>query len=387
MLPIRLCLVVVVAMMLWGCARPAPQSPQFSELSPSMAVGLARDMTPGVAPGADWASLGPGIERSLRYVRYKDKNALAVDRPGVRVSWGRVEESLLLLRSLLPRLQDDPDLLAERFEWYALSPEPLVTGYYEPWIEASLTPDPAYPYPLYTVPDDLKVVDLSKFHPRWRGQRLVYRMTGDGIEPYHDREAIDYDGVLKDREPPIAWAADPVDVFFLQIQGSGRLVLRDGTVKHILYAGKNGRRYVSLGKELVRRELMELESVSMQSIRAYLKKHPEKVRELLSTNPSYVFFNLADEGPVGSIGRALTPFVSCAVDRTVFPLAGLVGMVTTLPASSGQERSVTGLLLAQDTGGAIKDSRLDLFCGSGEEGAYMAGHMKNPAELYLLLAK
>lgn len=379
---------LLLVFVLGGCAvKPVEEPTSFTEMSPSRSHGISQQVGPGVDQKGTWAKLLPGIERSLAYMRYREDDAVAVERPGLRVTWGEVRQSLQLLKRLLPRLKNDPALLSRHFRWLRLSPQPLVTGYYEPWIEASLTPDPDYPYPLYGLPDDLKSVDLGRFHPRWDGQRLIYRMTEDGIAPYHDRESIDYDGALKEKSTPIAWAADPVDVFFLQIQGSGRLVLPGGSVKHILYAGKNGRQYVSLGKELVRRGHMQLENVSMQSIRAFLERRPELVQELLSTNPSYVFFRLADDGPVGSMGRALTPYVSCAVDRTVFPLGGLVVMDTLLPTADGGEREATGLLLAQDTGGAIKEARLDLFCGSGPEGAYLAGHMKNRAELYLLLPR
>ncbi len=311
---------------------------------------------------------------------------MAVDARGLAVTWGRVARSLRLMLSLIHELDQNPDLLAKRFQWLRIRPRSLMTGYYEPSLQASLTPDPDYPYPLYGPPPDLKKVDLGDFHHRWEGQTLLYRMTENGVEPYPDRDAIDFQGALESQGAEIAWADDLVDVFFLQVQGSGRLVLPDGSVRHILYAGKNGRPYVSVGRVLIERGLVPAEGMSMQAIREFFRKNPHMAREILSENPSYVFFRLDDKGPFGASGAILTPLVSLAVDRSFIPMSALMSVQADIPAPQGQ-RELLGLGLAQDTGGAITGNHVDLFCGSGEDAAHTAGRLKNDAVLHLLLAR
>jgi membrane-bound lytic murein transglycosylase A len=218
------------------------------------------------------------------------------------------------------------------------------------------------------------------------------------VVPYHDRETIDSGGALEGKGLEIAWVQDPADIFFLQVQGSGRLIMPDGTEKHVLYAGKNGREYVSLGRVMKERGLLPADGISMQSIRAYLAAHPEKERELLNTNPSYVFFRLSDDGPYGSINQVLTPWVSLATDRATLPLgsAMLFSVPRPLPATVQQhgtdgrayaEQPFTGIGLAQDTGGAIKEHRIDLFSGSGELAEFVAGHLAARGSVYLLLPR
>jgi membrane-bound lytic murein transglycosylase A len=335
-----------------------------------------------------WNDLRPGIEASLHYIRSRPQNAVCVDQPGLRLTWGQLRESVAELASTLALLDHAPSLLAERFTWYKLEPGTLLTGYYEPWLDASLTRDATHKYPLYGVPDDLKVVDLGSFHPRWAGQKLVYRVEGDQVEPYFDRAAIDGLGALEGTGNEIAWAADPVDVFFLQVQGSGRLDLPDGSFKHILYGGKNGRQYVSIGKVLIDKGYIPKEEMSMQRIRSFLNEHPDVAEDVLFRNPSYVFFRLADEGPFGSINSILTPRVSVAVDRSMIPLGSVVALKTALmDYDAGQADPFFSLVLAQDTGGAIQGTRMDLFCGAGEEAETLAGHLQEGAEVYMLLSK
>ncbi|HKI81067.1 MAG TPA: MltA domain-containing protein, partial [Pseudodesulfovibrio sp.] len=203
--------------------------PTFVPVGDGAAQSLAESLSFKPQNLCSWTDMRPGIEASLHYIRSRPQNAVCVDQPGLRLTWGQLKDSVAELASLLIVLDHDPSQLAERFAWYKLEPGTLLTGYYEPWLKASLTPDATYKYPLYGVPDDLKVVDLGSFHPRWAGQKLVYRVEGDLVEPYFDRAAIDGLGALEGAGEEIAWATDPVDVFFLQIQGSGRLDLPDGS--------------------------------------------------------------------------------------------------------------------------------------------------------------
>ena len=368
--------------LLCACA-VTPRPPRLVEQGPdrALAVRVAATAT------SDPVALTRAIGHSLAYVRTRPaaENPFGVDGP--ECTWGQLSSSLEHLQTRIPALVEDPDLLAREFRWIEVRPDPLMTGYYEPEMEGSLEPDPRFPVPLYGLPADLHSVDLGRFHPRWKGQRLTYRLDEKGIAPYYSREQIDVQGVLALTERPLAWTRDPVDVFFLQIQGSGRLRLPDGSVRHILYAGKNGHEYVSLGKVMIERGLIPADEMSMQRIRAYLREHPYEAQELLNTNPSYVFFRLAQDGPLGAMGRTLTPMVSMATDSAFLPLGSILAVDTVLPDTGGSDARTSFLGLAQDRGGAIKGSRLDLFCGAGPRAEFLAGHLQASSRVYFLLKK
>lgn len=382
------CVVFLVSACTDRSAEPPVVVEGYVRVEPDEAAKLFQGMTPGLQGLQSWNDLRPALEDSLGYILRRPKGARCVNRPGLDLKWGELASSVAELIALLPRLDANPELLAERFAWFRMSPETLLTGYYEPWLEASLEPGGEYQYPLYGVPEDLRTVDLGRFHHRWKGQTLVYRVDGDRIEPYFDREGIDGNGALKKQDVEVAWAKDPVDVFFLQIQGSGRLELPGGQVKHILYGGKNGRPYVSLGRVLIERGHIPREEMSMQRIRAFLNANPNVARDLMFENPSYVFFRLSDNGPYGSMSSILTPRVSVAVDRTMAPLGGVMLLQTALlDYDNGGVTPFNSLVLAQDTGGAIKGTRCDFFCGSGREAEFLAGHLQEDARLYMMVSR
>lgn len=374
-----------------GCALKQPSDyadKGYSRLSSVKAEFLVKKLSEGGGPNFRWTDLKQGIERNLDYLSHKNPDGIAASYGGMDISWKMLQETNRDLLKLLPELENNPELLNKNFIWFALKPRTFMTGYYEPWLEASLTPNPDYPYPLYSVPEDLKVADLGDFHPRWDGDKLLYRIDGDHIEPYFNRGEIDFEKALKGRGLEIAWVKNIVDVFVLQIQGSGRLILPDGRVKHILYAGRNGLQYVSLGKVLIEKGLMPSEGMSMQKIRSFLLDHPEMVESLLTTNPSYVFFRLADDGPFGSMNRPLTPMSSIAVDRSVVPLGAVAALTTRLPTQeSDVTKTFSKIVMAQDTGGAIQGTRVDLFCGSGDYAEFLAGHLRSYAHIYLPVSR
>ncbi|MFV0423467.1 murein transglycosylase A [Oleidesulfovibrio sp.] len=391
------CLTVLV---IGGCApKPEPQlEPMFRPLETAEAQKVVRLLDIKAQGVTSWADLQPAVERSLAYVTRRPADGLALDKYGRKITWGQLESTLHLLLGLLPRLDAEPELLAQYFTLLRLEPQPLFTGYYEPYIHASPERTAAYPFPIYGKPADLKTVRLEQFHPRWKGEVLTYRIEGDEILPYFDREAIDSKKALQGRGLEVAWVQDLADIFFLQVQGSGRLIMPDGSEKHVLYAGKNGREYVSLGRVMKERGLLPQDGISMQSIRAYLDAHPEEERELLNTNPSYVFFRISDDGPYGSINQVLTPWASLATDRNTLPLgsAMLFTVPRPLPATPEQQAQsgksyvevpFGGFGLAQDTGGAIKEHRIDLFSGSGEQAEFIAGHLAAKGDVYLLIPK
>lgn len=390
-------LLFIVLLCLVSCAPKEPAPVERKPVTPEVsgprfvpfdkAGRVIRAFEPYQQGLASFADLKPAVERSLAYVSARPSGNTAARSGGILLKWSQLEDTLQELLTLLPRLDGNPQLLDEHFVWFRLDPNTLLTGYYEPLIRASKTRSDKYTYPLYGVPDDMKKLDLGQFHPRWKGQRLLYRMQGGEAVPYFDREAIDGDGALSGQGLEVAWLEDPVDAFFLHIQGSGRLVYPDGTMKHVLYAGKNGRQYKSLGRILIKDGRVPKDEMSMKRIRRFLAEHPDERDEYLFRNPSYVFFRLNDEGPYGSIGRTLTPFVSVAVDPKTIPLGALLALDTELPAGDGVTTPFAGLMLAQDTGGAIKGTRCDLFCGFGYRAKYLAGHLQHDASIYLLVSK
>jgi len=269
----------------------------------------------------------------------------------------------------------------------------LFTGYFEPVYEAGLFPDDTFKYPIYNRPGDLITADLSLFKSELKGEKIVGRIQGQQFLPYFSRYHIDEENALKGRDLEIAWLKDPVDVSFLQIQGSGRLRLRDGSTIHVGYSASNGLGYQSIGKYLVNKGFLVMEEISMQAIRKYLKEHPEKVKDVLYSNPSYIFSQRVPTGPLGNIRVPLTPGRSLALDAKLFP-KGALAFISCKKPSIDSHGNITGwnkfsrFVLNQDTGGAIKGAgRADIFWGSGAYAETAAGHLKHEGELYLLIKK
>lgn len=264
------------------------------------------------------------------------------------------------------------------------SPSGLFTGYYEPELKGSSRRHGPYTQPLYARPPDLIEVDLGRFSSEWQGRRLVGRLMGTRLEPYPDRAAID-GGVLDGKGLELTWVDSTIDAFFLQIQGSGRVVLEDGSLLRLGYAAGNGRAYVAIGRVLVEKGAMTLDQVSLQSIKAWLVTHPEEAPAILERNPSYVFFQVLDqEGPNGSEGIMLTPGRSLAIDRTFLPLGLPLWLDVADPLDPAGR--IRRLVVAQDTGGAIKGPvRGDLFWGHGSEAEARAGRMRSEGGYWLLI--
>jgi membrane-bound lytic murein transglycosylase A len=266
------------------------------------------------------------------------------------------------------------------------NPEGLFTGYYEAEIRASWSRNAEHKVPIFRVPDDVVKVDLGSFRDEWKGKKLVGRVVNGRLEPLPDRSQIDA-GALDGKGLELIWASDPVDVFFLHIQGSGRAVMDDGQILRLGYAGQNGHPYVAIGRDLIERGAIPREHMSMQAIRKWLNENPDKSPEVMALNPSYVFFRILEkEGPVGAQGVPLTPGRSLAVDLKFMPMGIPIWLDTTDPLET--EKPLRRLVVAQDTGGAIKGPvRGDLFWGFGGEAAAKAGAMKQAGRYYLLLPK
>lgn len=268
--------------------------------------------------------------------------------------------------------------------------EGLITGYYEPLLQGSRRRTAVYRYPVYARPDDLLVVDLGSLYNDLKGRRLRGRLVkGHRVVPYFSREQIE-DGKKNLQAKEIAWVKDPIGLFFLHIQGSGRIQLRDGTTLAVSYADQNGHPYVAIGRYLVKKGYIDKDDISMQSIRAWLQANPDQAEDLMLSNPSYVFFTARPAnggGPPGSLNVPLTPERSIAVDPDFIPLGSPVWLDTTLPAAEGEEApGYRRLTFAQDTGGAIQGAvRADVFWGQGQRAEDYAGRMKQPGELYVMV--
>lgn len=273
------------------------------------------------------------------------------------------------------------------------SKQVLFTGYYEPIILGSLTESDEYRFPVYARPDDLLTIDLSLFSPRFKGRKIIGRYTGRKIVPYYNRKEIEQEGHIKDRARPLAWVKNQVDLFFLQIQGSGKIYLENGQTLNVHYHTSNGRPYKSIGKLLIKKGKIERAEMSMQKIRSYLQEHPDETEEILNYNPSYVFFKIEADGPLGYLEVKLTPARSLAVDRRIFPLPALTFVETLQPLISADGRihqwiDFNRFAISQDTGGAIRGpGRADFFWGNGPYAEIAAGHMQHRGKLYFLILK
>ena len=270
------------------------------------------------------------------------------------------------------------------------------TGYFEPVLAGSLVRSESFRAPLYAIPADLIVLDLAPFADsglvpaELRGKSLRGKLQGRKLVPYDDRDKIAFGGTMNGRAEPIAWVADEVELFFLQVQGSGLIRLEDGTLLRVNYADQNGHPYRAIGKLL--RERIPPEQMSLQALKAYLREHPEQVHEVLDYNPSYTFFRRVGEGPLGNIQVPLTPGRSLAMDARLIPKGGIAWIETTLPAAATPGTTspvpVRRFGVVQDTGGAIAGhGRVDIFWGTGEAAETIAGPFKQEGRVFLLVAR
>lgn len=271
---------------------------------------------------------------------------------------------------------DAVNFFRTHFEAAAVQGPAHVTGYFEPQIAGSRTRIPGYEVPIYRKP-----ADLLETNPLTGAKGRGRRDENGQFVPYYERAEIE-DGILAGKGLEIAWAADPIELFFLEIQGSGRLLLPDGQVMRIGYAGQNGREYVAIGRIMRDRGILQTGGTSMQHIVAWMRANPEEGRAIMRENKSYIFFQeLTGAGPLGALGRPVTPRATVAADPKFVPLGAPIFLQIDRPEANG-------IWIAQDTGGAIKGAnRFDTFWGAGEEAARVAGGMSGRGTAYVLVPK
>ena len=314
----------------------------------------------------------------------------------------RADELAAFLESLISRMAEWGlgeqffDYLGENARFYeSAAQDVLVTGYFEIRLRGSLHPSSEFAFPVYQKPSDLVRISLRQFLrteydpplPDVLRARLTPRQE---IVPYYSRHEIDRQGLLRDRGLEICWIDDPFRLFFLHIQGSGVVELEDGSEVRLNYVESNGHAYRSIGRTIADRFAVDMDTLSMQGIYDFLVQNPQQADEVLDSNPSYVFFRTVEDGPVGSLGRILTPLCSVATDARLFPKGALAFLKSELPEFDQQGRltgwkTVCVLVLNQDTGGAIRGpGRLDWFIGSDRESERIAGCLKRPGRLFFI---
>jgi peptidoglycan lytic transglycosylase A len=348
----------------------------------------------------DWESLHTALRRSVSYLEKLPPDRIVGEQPR-RFTAGEVLDSLLAFEKSLDSWDCRECWMRDFSARFDLIPSSsdvelesvLFTGYYQPVIEGSLSPTAEYAYPIYGMPADLIVTELATPLPSLAPEKVTGRLEGGNLVPYYSRREIDELGSLQGRGYEIAWVKNPIDLFFLHIQGSGILQLADGRRLLVGYAGANGKPYRSIGRLLIDRGKIPQEEMSMQRLRRYLLDYPEEQNEIFFYNESYVFFRFSQEGPLGNIEVPLTPGRSIATDARLFPKGALAFIVTERPVLDAAGQLVgwqpfSRFVLNQDTGGAIRGpQRADLYFGTGFEAEAGAGYMNRRGKLFFLSLK
>lgn len=343
----------------------------------------------------DRDSLRTAVQYSIAYLQKIPPEQIVGEQPRVFTA-GEILDSLQEFDRLLDDWSCRPCFAREierRFELVPSSMDSattdvLFTGYYQPVIDGSLVRTEKFRYPVYGRPADLIIAEQVLLKPQLSVEKIVGRAEGEDFLPYYTRREIDQESRLEGRGLEIAWVADPIELFFLHIQGSGIIRLPDGTQLQVGYAGQNGWPYRSIGRLLIDDGKLTKDEMSMQRLRRYLRENSQEQSQILNSNPSYIFFRLNPAGPMGSLEVPVTAERSLATDAGLFPKGALVFVSTEIPVVSGAGeltgwRAVTRFMLNQDTGGAIRGpQRADIYFGAGETAATMAGYMNRQGKMF-----
>ena len=365
---------------------PAPE-PAPPPLPPATAIELGAQPGPALAslPGWSQADLKPALAAFVKSCRAVTRRT---DNSGLTTTADWAAACAAAATATDPRA-----FFESHFATAVVGDgSGLNTGYFEPELAGARSLAPGYAFPLYRRPSDLIEVDLGLFSDSLKGRKVRGRVDGTNLVPYYERAQIEA-GALANRGLELAYAADPYELFFLQIQGSGRLRLPDGSIMRVGYDGQNGRDYLGIGKRLREMNVLGPGQATMDGIIAWLRANPEQGRALMNENKSYVFFReLNGDGPLGALNVAVTPEVTVAADPKFVPLGAPLWLDTKIPepAANGKYamRPFQRLMVAQDTGGAIKGAnRFDLFWGAGQRARAIAGGLSSTGRATLLLPR
>ena len=332
-----------------------------------------------------WADLRKGLEYSLLYLLDKEEHLVAAKYGDITLTWGDLKETTKEFLAAFNTLSADPVALADHFAWFRVLPEPSMTAYYTPTIAANDKQTDEYKYPIYRRPKDLLTYKNDT------GETIYYRLNGKERVPYHNRRAVDIDGVLADKGLEIAWVKDPIDLFYLHIQGAGRLKYPNGKERSIIFAGKNGHKFSALSTEAYKRGYLSANQLSKEHLQDYFKKNPQNLWEALVANDSYIFFNFSKNIAAGAFNNPLFAKVSVATDPNQIPLGSVLAVQGKRLESEDKKddghRDFHALVLAHDIGSAIKGTRIDYYMGEGDEAGYVAGRIRCSAPTYFLVSR
>jgi membrane-bound lytic murein transglycosylase A len=396
--------VFLVLLALAGCSQLPPQAPAQTPAPTTATATCPAPQTCPACPVCPTVEPPKPAEKALQAAEWNELTGWTDDDPSAAftafVASCRSLERQAHWKPVCAAARDVTDTtsgaLRSWFEssfrpWALVNPDGsrsgLITGYYEPILKGSRQQSKVYPNPVFGPPDDLIVVELAELYPELKHLRLRGRLEGRKLVPFYSR--AEWAPQESKRSPEaLLFIDDAIDLFFMQIQGSGQVQLADGSRVRLNYADQNGHPYRSIGRWLVDQGEMKAEQASMQNIKAWAKANPKRLGEMLNANPSLVFFRelpVEGSGPQGAMGLPLTPERSLAVDPRHVPLGAPIWLATTRPNT---EQVLTRLMLGQDTGGAIRGVvRADFYWGSGAEAGNQAGKMRQQGRMWVLLPR
>ncbi len=384
-----------------GCNKPEAATPlliaekNYAAPLPPGRIGLRPVTDPARMPNFGRAfvmraGLDDAVSRSLNYMSKPSSHQFYPYDPEERITHQRVVNSLQLFSQTIADAQSPEQLdslIKQRFEvWESVGCDNdgtvLYTGYYCPIFDARMTPDAEFSYPLYGLPDDL-VKDSE-------GNCVGRRLAEGGIDSvYYDRRQIVSSGSLAGKE--LCYLRDPFEAYIVTVQGSAKLRLEDGSYFEIGYSANNGHEYLSIGKLMVEDGKIPADELSLAKMISFFKEFPSEIRYYTNRNPRYIFFEPRSGGPFGSLNEQVTPYRTIATDKEVYPRAAVAFIDTRLPGYEGTaivERNYAGFALDQDTGGAIRaPGRCDVFLGTGDAVAEIAGRTMAEGKMFYLFAK
>ncbi|MCX5853755.1 MAG: MltA domain-containing protein [Deltaproteobacteria bacterium] len=400
MRPCKIICYLVIVLFIAGCAAKIEKAVEkpVEKAKPPLVL-IPPENVPSFNDDLKWESLDAAIGKSIRYYDTVVEN-ITYGLGNDRVSARDMKESLLVLKEIINGTDSDnmkQEKMKDAFDVYKATGSDnkgsvLFTGYFEPVMEGSLEKTEIFRYPIYRTPDDAVAVNLGKFRKKYSNERIIGRVKNGELIPYFTRADIDSAGSLKGKKLELVWVDDPVDLFFLHIQGSGKIKLSDGRYIQVSYAQSNGRTN-RMTNYLIDKGKLSKSQMTHQAVKKYLREHPEELSDIFNYNESYVFFRIVEEGPVGALGLTLTAARSIATDLDLFPKGALAFIRLRKPIFDDNGniktwKSFSRFVLNQDTGGVIKGpGRVDLFCGTGSDTEKLAGSLKEKGELYFLVRK